>query len=88
MDQLHKRCTEDQVSILLEGYCKGLLSRAEVQSMLSIGKTRFFALLKAYRQDPEAFHIAYQRAAPSRLSTAVEAEIEQALLQEKQIVEE
>lgn len=88
MDQLHKRCTEDQISILLEGYCKGLLSRAEVQSMLSIGKTRFFALLKAYRQDPEAFRIAYQRATPSRLSTAVEAEIEQALLQEKQIVED
>jgi hypothetical protein len=31
--------------MLLEGYCEGLLERAEVQGMLGISKTRFFTLL-------------------------------------------
>jgi len=88
MSQLHKRCTDDQVTILFQGYCKGLLSRAEVQDLLSIGRTRFFALLKQYRQDAETFGIDYQRDTPNRLSAAVEASIEQALLQEKLIVDD
>ena len=45
MTQLHKRFTDDQVKVLLSGYCKGLLARAEIQEMLDIGKTRFSALL-------------------------------------------
>lgn len=88
MDQLHRRFTDEQVRVLFQGYCKGLLSRAKVQGILSIGKTWFFALLKEYRQDPETFSIAYKRAAPPRLSATVEAEIEWALLQEKEIVED
>lgn len=56
--------------------------------MLSIGKTRFFALLKQYRQDPETFSLSYERATPARLSAAEEAEIERALLREKEIVED
>ena len=51
MTQLHKRFTDDQVKVLLNGYCQGLLERAEIQEMLAIGKTRFFALLKEYRQE-------------------------------------
>ena len=54
LPQLHKRLTNDQVKVLLQGYCQGLLARAEIQEMLGIGKSRFFALLKEYRQDPEA----------------------------------
>jgi len=87
MPQMHKRFTDDQVKVLLQGYCQGLLARDEIQEMLSIGKTRFFALLKAYRQDPEAFSLAYERRAPGRLSAAVESKIEQELLREKEIVE-
>jgi hypothetical protein len=87
MGQLHKRFTDEQVKVLLQGYCQGPLSRAEVQEMLSIGKTRFFALLKQYRQDPQIFSVAYKRATSARLSAAVEAEIELALLQEKEIVD-
>jgi hypothetical protein len=56
--------------------------------MLGIGKTRFFALLKEYRQDTEAFSIAYKRHTPGRLSVKIEAEIEKELLREKQIVED
>lgn len=88
MDQLHRRTTDDQLRVLFQGYCRGLLSRAEVQQILGIAKTRFFALLQDYRRDAEAFSIAYHRATPGRLSASVEAEIEQALLQEKQLVQD
>ena len=67
MTQLHKRFTDGQVEVLLDGYCQGLLVRAEIQEMLCIGKTHFFALLKEYRQDPEAFSVAYERHTPDRL---------------------
>ena len=88
MIQLHKRFTDGQVKVLLNGYCQGLLARAEIQEILGIGKTRFFALLKEYQQDPEAFSVAYERHAPGRLSADVESEIERELLREKEIIED
>jgi transposase len=88
MTQLHRRLTNDQVKVLLQGYCQGLLARAEIQEMLGIGKSRFFALLKEYRKNPEAFSIAYERHSPGRLPAAVEAAIERELLREKAIVED
>jgi len=88
MDQLHKRFTDEQIKVLFQLYCQGLLTRAGTQEMLSIGKTRFFALLKQYRQDTEAFSVSYKRTARAGLSAADEAEIERALLQEKEIVED
>lgn len=88
MAQLHKRLTNDQVRMLLRGYCQGLLARAEVQEMMGIGKSRFFTLVKEYRKDPEAFSIAYERHSPGRLPAALEAAIERELLREKVIVED
>jgi len=88
MTQLHKRFSDEQIKVLLQGYCRRILSRAEVQEVLGIGKSRFFALVKGYREDPEGFTVSYRRPARSRLCAAVEAEIKQALLQEKEIVED
>lgn len=88
MTQLHNRFSDGQVRILLTGYCQGLLGRSDVQEMLGIGKTRFFALLKRYREDPAAFSVVYERSAPGRLDPAVEAEIQKELLREKAIVED
>jgi len=45
MSQLHKRFTDEQIKVLVHGYCQGKMKRAEVQDLLEIGKTRFFALL-------------------------------------------
>jgi hypothetical protein len=87
MDQLHKRFTNEQVKFLFEMYCQGLLKRDDVQKMLVIGKTRFFALLKKYRQDCDAFSISYNRAGRPGLSSIEENALEQALLQEKALVE-
>ncbi len=88
MTQVHKRFTIEQVKVLFQGYTQGNLSRADVESMLEIGKTRFFALLKAYRQDPETFAIAYRRTTRGRLSDQAEAEMEQELLREKALIED
>ena len=88
MTQLHRRFTDDHVRVLLKGYCQGLLKSADVQGMLGIGKTRFFALVKEYRDAPDTFSIAYERRSPARLPTAVEMEIERQLLREKAIVED
>ena len=73
MDQLHKRYTVEQVKVILQGYCQGTMSRAEVEEMLQINKTRFFALLKDYRSNPETFSLTYQRETPAKLSARVEA---------------
>ncbi len=88
MDQLHRRLTDEQIKVLLQSYCLGKMSRAQVQEMLGVGKTRFFALLKSYRQDPATFSIDYKRTSHDRLSAEVEAEIEKALLEEKEIVQD
>ena len=88
MDQIHKRFTAEQIKVLLQGYSQGTIERASVEETLGIGKTRFFALLKEYRQNPKAFSLSYKRATPAKLSASVEAEIEKELLREKELVED
>ena len=88
MDQIHKRFTTEQIKVLLQGYCKDQIDRACIEEMMGIGKTRFFALLKEYRQSPNTFSLLYKRATPAKLSTAVEVEIEKELLREKELVED
>jgi len=61
MEQLHKRFTGEQVKVLLKGYCRGTLDRLAIEDILDINKTRFFALLRQYRRNPESFSISYQR---------------------------
>ncbi len=55
MDRIHKRFSAEQIKVLLQGYCQGTIERVSVEETLGIGKTRFFALLKEYRQNPKAF---------------------------------
>lgn len=88
MVQVHKRFSDEQVRILFHGYCQGLLTRAAVQEVLGVSKSSFFALLRQYRRDPPGFSVAYQRATPARLSAATEAEIVEALHQERELVED
>lgn len=88
MDQIHKRFTTEQVRTLLRGYCQGTLDRSAIEDMLGISKTRFFAILRQYRHDPDNFSVSYQRAAPTRLSPRAEREIERELLVEKGLVED
>jgi len=88
MGQVHKRFTSAQVRFLLQAYLKGTMNRAEIQASLEIGKTRFFALLKQFRPDPESFEISYDRRSPGKLTPATEAEIKRELVREKKLVED
>lgn len=88
MEHLHRRFSDEQIAFLFQAYEQGLMSRVEVQEALGMGKTRFFALLRDYRQDPEAFSVAYQRSSPRRISPEAEAAIERELLREKALVED
>jgi len=88
MDQIHKRFTDDQVKNLFKSYCQRLLARADVEKALGIGKARFFAVLKDYRQNPENFSIVYQRSSPFRLTRSAEKEVEKELRLEKSLIED
>jgi hypothetical protein len=71
-----------------KGTVKGYYPELKFRECWAFAKTRFFALLKEYRQDPGTFSVRYERVTQSRLSPAVEAEVEHALLQEREIVED
>ena len=88
MEQIHKRFTAEQVKVLLKGYCQGTLDRLAIEEILDINKTRFFALLRQYRRNPENFSISYQRNTPARLSAFVEEEIEKKLMLDKSLIED
>ena len=88
MEQLHKRFTDEQVKLLLQRYCEGLLDRTTVEEVLGVGKTRFFALLKQYRLNPEGFSLAYRRETHTRLPAWVEEEIEYELMLEKNLIDD
>lgn len=88
MGQLHKSFTSEQVKVLLEAYQQGHISRKEVEETLKVGKTRFFALLKKYREDPEFFSVAYHRLSKKRLNGDVEERIKRELFREKALVED
>ena len=68
MTQLHKRFTDEQIRLLFKRYCEGLMPRIEIEEIIGVSKTRFFALVKAYRLSPETFSIAYLRSSSPKLS--------------------
>jgi transposase len=87
MTQIHKKFTSDQIKVLFTAYEAGHISRSEIEQTLGIGKTRFFALLKQYRDHPENFRIDYQRSTRPRLSAEVEEKVRVELQRDKQLVD-
>lgn len=87
MKHIHKRFTPDQVKTFFAAYLKKRLTREEVENELGISKTRFFALLKRYRKDPNAFSFLYRRYTPTRLTPKTETAISQGLQWDKKLIE-
>jgi len=79
MSQVHKRFTPEQVKELLERYSNNEIERKYIQEILGIKKSRFFMLLKQYKENPQHFTTRYQRTTPPRI---ISAEIEQNILKE------
>jgi len=88
MAQLHKRFTDGQVKELIERYLRKEIERRYIQEVLGIGKTRFFALIRAYHQDPHEFSLHYTRHTTRRIPQAVDDNILRELHIEKQLIEE
>ncbi len=88
MTQLHKRFSAEQVKVLLKGYQQGSLTRIEIQEMLGVGKTRFFAILKQYQHSPEKYDLKYIRPTGRRLSAETEQAVKAELKREKELVED
>jgi hypothetical protein len=88
MVQLHKRFTDSQVKELIERYLNKEIERGYIQEVLGIGKTRFFALINAYRHSPHEFSIQYERNSKTRtIPQAVEDNILKELQIEKHMIE-
>jgi len=85
MSQIHKRFTTDQVKELLERCSNKEIERKYIQEILGIGKSRFFMLLKQYKENPQNFTTQYQRTTPPRI---ISPEIEQNILKELAIEKE
>lgn len=89
MTQLHRKFTDDQVKELIEKYLRKEVGRKYLQEILGINKTRFFALVKAYRDNPSAFSIRYVRKGKTRaIPKAVEVNILRELAIEKTLIED
>ena len=76
---INRRFTNEQVKDLLKRYEAGEISRVNIETILGIGQTRFFALIKAYRDNPGSFNICYNRRNPTR---NINQNIEKRIIQE------
>jgi len=86
---IHKRFTTEQVRDLMKRYEIGEISRKNIETILGIGSTRFFALIKAYRNNPEAFTVSYRRHNPTRsINQKVEKRIIQELTASQELIDE
>ena len=84
MKQLHKKFNDCQVKDLMPRYLKKKVERKDLQKVLGIKKTRFFALIKRLKEHPENFSVSYFRSTPTRtISKAIETNIIKELKIEK-----
>jgi len=88
-EQLHKSFSTEEVKILLQKYCDEKVKLAYILKILRMKRSRFFDLLKAYREDPEGFSIQYKRkSATRRISDEAEKNIINELKKEKKLIED
>jgi len=89
MAQLHKKFTDSQVKELIERYLGKEIERKYIQQILGIGKTRFFALVDRYREDPRTFSIGYTRKTATRgIAESAEKNILKELSIEKKLIKD
>jgi transposase len=87
MSQLHKRFTDIQIKEILQRFLNHEIERSYVQEILKIGKTRLFALLKSFRDNPETFSVQYERQGkPRSIAPEIEKNIFKELTIEKKLI--
>lgn len=73
------------VKDLMKRYSNGEIKREHMQTILSIGKSRFFSLLNVYRKGPVTFSITYKRTKATRI---IDPKIEKNVFKELKIAKE
>ena len=89
MVQIHKEFTDSQVKDLIERYIKREISIHYVLEILGIKRSRFFVLLKHYKECPDTFSIQYGRKGTTRkISESIEHNIIKELQIEKNMIQD
>jgi transposase len=89
MAQLHKKFSDSQVKELIKRYLNKENERKHIQQILGIGKSRFFVLIKKYKENPRAFSIQYTRKTRTRtISKSAEKNILKELSIEKKLIKD
>lgn len=81
-EQIHNKFSNEQVKDLMQRHLNKELKREHIQTVLNIGRSRFFELVKSYRKDPEQFSIAYKRHQRTR---SIDSGIEHNIIEELKI---
>lgn len=84
---IHKRRTTEEVKEILGRYEQRQVDLQGVLAQLGIKTTRFYELLKQYRNDKEKFTVDYERHSPKRILPGAEKIIKKELLKDKSLVE-
>lgn len=86
--QIHKKFSNEQVKGLLQKYLNKEVGRKYLQEILGIGKSRFFEIIQAFRDNPEAFSVEYKRSGRTRsLAPEIEANIIKELAIDKKAIQ-
>lgn len=86
--QLHKRFTTDQVRIILQWYCDGILPQKDARDRLEVSERRFFELLSSFRSDPGHFQIEYpKRTAHNKITDTEEYIIREELEKDRSLID-
>ena len=89
MVQIHKEFTDSQVKELIERYSKREVKIHYVLEILGIKRSRFFVLLKQYKECSNKFSIQYGRKAKTRkISQSIEHNIIKELRIEKDMIQD
>jgi hypothetical protein len=89
MVQIHKEFTDSQVKELIERYLKKEIKIHYVLEILGIKRSRFFVLLKQYKECSNKFSIQYGRKAKTRkISQSIEHNIIKELKIEKDMIQD
>lgn len=85
---LHKRVDDEFVKSIFQKYLFKNLSVNQVLDILKIARSRFFDLLKKFKDDPENFSLEYKRKTKKRISLKLETIIIDELKKEKKLIED
>jgi hypothetical protein len=85
---IHTKFTNDQVKELLQKYLNKEVKRKYIQEILGIGKSRFFEIIQAYRQDTKTFSVDYKRCSSTRsIAPEIKANIAKELAVDKKAIQ-